>query len=98
MNPQYADLAKEVGKEIFYSLSHDHLSAIDLHEIGELVDGPEPMLKVVWRAKWHDGHSDEFKFICSERAAEQSLEKLHDRMAHRLQRSVFKEDTILCVG
>ena len=97
MNPQLKQIAAQVGDEVYDSVSHDHLHSLSLREIGEIIDSADPMLKVVWLAKWQGGYDQEFKFLWPEKDAEEHPEKLRDRMEHRLLREVYKEDTVLSV-
>ena len=60
-----------------------------------MLDGPEPLLKVVWNARWNDGHKSSFQFMISERFAEYNLAKLPFSMEHRLLRALYREDTYL---
>ena len=95
MVPHIKQIADQVSEDVYESVSHDHLASLRLREIGEILDGPEPMLKVIWTAKWEGGLNQEYKFLWPEDDAEQNPDKLRSRMAHRLQREVYKEDTVL---
>lgn len=95
--PKFIYIAEQAANEVYQSMSHDRLDSLRLAEIGELLDGPESMLKVVWIARWCDGHTDTFQFIVPGRFAEEIIDKLPVRMAHRLMREVFRKDTILAL-
>ena len=90
-------IAEQVANEVYDSVSHDRLAGLRLVEIGELLNGPDAMLKVVWAAKWNDGHQDTFQFLLPLDHAVKNYEALPVRMQHRLQREVFRKDTILAL-
>jgi hypothetical protein len=93
--PRYTWISEEVAAAVYDSVSHDHLEALILAEVGEMHNGPEPMLKVVWEGKWNDGHTSTYKFLVPEGYARTHLEKLPVSMQHRLQRQVYREDMYL---
>jgi hypothetical protein len=93
--PRFIWVAQEVAQHVFNSVSHDRLAALGVSEVGELLGGTEPMLKVVWSGQWHDGHRSSYRFLIAERYAEANLDKLRSSMEHRLIREVFREDSYL---
>ena len=93
--PKFIWIAEEVAQTVYDSISHDRLESLRVAEVGEMLDGPEPLLKVVWNARWNDGHKSSFQFMISERFAESNLAKLPFSMEHRLLRALYREDTYL---
>lgn len=93
--PEYLEIAMVVADKVFNMISLDRLESLKLHEIGEMLDGPSPMLKVVWVAKWHDGHNTRFPVVLPEPYAMQHPAEVGVSLEHRLMREVFREDTIL---
>jgi len=90
-------IADRVAHDVYDSVSHDRLDDLRLVEVGELLGGPESMLKVVWAAKWNDGHSDSFQFLIPLNHAVSNIDAIPVRMQHRLQREVFRKDIILAL-
>jgi len=95
--PRFIWIAEDVAEHVYQATSHDRLQSLRLHEIGEMVQGPEPMLKVVWEGKWNDGHRSHYRFIISQPYAEQNPGRLESGMEHRLMREVFSEDMRLVI-
>lgn len=95
--PRFIWIAQEVAHSVFNAVSHDRLESLCVAEVGEILDGPEPMLKVVWNARWNDGHKSSYKFLIAEKYAEANLDKLPASMEHRLIRQVYREDTYLAL-
>jgi len=95
--PRFIWIAQEVAHAVYSGISHDRLEGLSAVEIGELLDGPEPMLNVVWQARWNDGHVSRFKFMVPEPYAEEHHEKIAVSMEHRLMREVYREDTYLAM-
>ena len=95
--PRFIWIAQEVASSVYNSVSHDRLESLRVAEVGEMLNGPEPMLKVVWSARWNDGHKSSYKFLIAENYAEAHLEKLPASMEHRLIRAVYREDSDLAL-
>lgn len=93
--PEYLEVAMAVADKIFNMVSLDRLESLRLYEIGEMLNGPAPMLKIVWVAKWNDGHATKFPVILPEPYAVQHIAEVGASLEHRLMREVFREDTIL---
>jgi hypothetical protein len=93
--PNYLEIAMIVAEKVFNRVSLDRLESLQLCEIGELVDNPDPMLKLVWVAKWRDGHSTKFPVVIPEPYAVKHPSEIGVSLEHRLMREVFREDTIL---
>ena len=93
--PEYLEIAMAVADKVYNMVSLDRLVSLRLSEIGELVDGPGAMLKIVWVAKWNDGHTKMFPIILPEAYAGMHPAEVGITLEHRLLREVYQEDTIL---
>jgi hypothetical protein len=93
--PDYLEIAMVVAEKVFNMVSLDRLESLQLCEIGELVEGIDAMLKLVWVAKWKDGHATKFPVLIPEPYAVKHPAEIGITLEHRLMREVFREDTIL---
>jgi hypothetical protein len=90
--PQIDEISMEVAQTVYERMSHDHLDTLALKETARLFNGPEPMLRVIWTARWFCGGKSDLLIMLPERDALSHLDRTRQHLEHRLMREVFRID------